>query len=436
MTDGAPVSLDAVCPLPYGGGHVERHRFASGLTALILEDHRAPLAAYHTWLGTGSSAESPGHTGVAHLLEHMMFRGTTAYPAGEFDRLLEQRGAECNAATWIDWTCYHQRFGAEHLGLVMELEADRLTNLDFDDEAFRAERDVVLNERRLVVDDDPEGQLSEMLYRLAFGGEHPYGWPTIGYEDDIRRLTRKRCLAFYQRWYSPANATVVIAGSVDTADALSKLEALYPSEASEGPPRRESFSPAEPGGEATVEIDAANDRVLVAYRAPALSDPAHVAFDVLTEILFNSDSARLNEDWVYAKSFADAVSGWTTGFRHAGVFEVDVSIARGQNPQEVVPRLTDALHALATKGPTSAELQRSKSKLLSAAVRQLLSAGSIAYGLGVYETLTGDVSGFLGQARHIEGIEAEHVVEAARRVVAEGPVAVVYGRARSASAGD
>jgi zinc protease len=161
---------------------VRCHRLENGLRVLVLVDRAAPVVAYYTWYRVGSRDEKPGKTGLSHLFEHLMFNETKNLAAGEFDRTLEENGAESNAATWLDWTMYHESLPAPKLPLAIRLEADRMANLVLREKQVSSEKEVVANERRYRVDDDVEGTASELLYKTAFT-RHPYQWPTIGWID-------------------------------------------------------------------------------------------------------------------------------------------------------------------------------------------------------------------------------------------------------------
>ena len=185
--------------------------WATGLTVLTLVDRSAPTVSYHTWFRVGSRHERPGKTGLAHLFEHLMFNETRNHPPGDFDRLMERAGAEANAATWTDWTYYYENAPRGALPLLIELEADRMGNLVLRGPQVSSEKEVVVNERKMRVDDDAEGKALELLYRSAFR-RHPYRWPTIGWMEDIRAFTVEDCREFYRKHYAPSNATIVIAG--------------------------------------------------------------------------------------------------------------------------------------------------------------------------------------------------------------------------------
>src|SRR3984957_17092287 len=205
---------------------VERFVLGNGLRVLLLEDRTAPVVCLQTWFGVGSRHERPGKTGLAHLFEHLMFGETEETAHGAFDRLLEEAGAETNAATFLDWTYYHTNPPKDALPLAMKLEAGRIARLVLREPQVSSEKEVVSNERRQRVDDDVDGSVSELLYREAFT-KHGYGWPTIGWMKDIEGFTTEDCVAFYRTYYAPNNATLVVVGDATAAHVLGLVQDHY-----------------------------------------------------------------------------------------------------------------------------------------------------------------------------------------------------------------
>ena len=183
-----------VATIPFGDRlHLERYALDNGLDLLVLRDPSAAIVSYHSWFRVGSRDETPGKTGQAHLLEHMMFIATESFPEGEFDRRVERAGGESNAATWVDWTYYYENLPSSELPLAIRLESERMHRLVLSGPRVASEKDVVLSERRDRVEDDVDGAVSEALHAAAFGRAHPYGWPTIGWKRDIRAFSARDC---------------------------------------------------------------------------------------------------------------------------------------------------------------------------------------------------------------------------------------------------
>src|SRR5689334_3401000 len=198
----------------------------NGLRVLLLEDHRSPIVTVQTWYRVGSRNEARGATGIAHFLEHLMFRGTAAHGPGVFARTVERNGGQDNAFTSQDVTSYYVDIAADRLDLVLELEADRMRNLVLDPKIIASEREVVIEERRTRTEDDPGGALGEEVSATAFRA-HPYGQPIIGWMIDIRRITPDEIRAFYRTYYAPNNALLVVAGDFKAQAELAKIRAVY-----------------------------------------------------------------------------------------------------------------------------------------------------------------------------------------------------------------
>src|SRR3954470_22170091 len=199
---------------------------ANGMQVVVIPDHRTPVVTQMIWYKVGSADETPGKSGLAHFLEHLMFKGTAAHPAGEFSQTVLRIGGNENAFTSTDYTGYFQRVPREQLAKMMEFEADRMTGLVLKDENVLPERDVVLEEFNMRVANNPEARLSEQIMAALYLN-HPYGRPVIGWRQEIEKLDREDALAFYRRFYAPNNATLVIAGDIDIGDIRPMVERAY-----------------------------------------------------------------------------------------------------------------------------------------------------------------------------------------------------------------
>ncbi|HEV3044260.1 MAG TPA: pitrilysin family protein [Roseiarcus sp.] len=211
---------------PEGGPAIVNFRLDNGLDVVVIPDHRAPVATHMVWYRNGSADDPPGKSGIAHFLEHLMFKGTAAHPQGEFSKIVAELGGQENAFTGNDYTAYFQRVAKQHLAVMMEFEADRMTGLALADDVVAPERDVVLEERRMHCDADPGAQLGEAMQAALFT-HHPYGTPIIGWAHEIEGLTRADALAYYQRFYTPQNAVLIVAGDVEADEVRRLAEATY-----------------------------------------------------------------------------------------------------------------------------------------------------------------------------------------------------------------
>jgi zinc protease len=376
---------------PFGSEAIQRWRLGNGLTVLVLVDASAPIVAYHTWFAVGSRHERPGKTGLAHLFEHLMFGETENLKAGVFDRKLEESGAETNAATWVDWTYYHELLPADRLKLAIQLEAERMQHLVLREPQVASEKEVVANERRYRVEDDVEGLANELLYKTAFE-RHPYHWPTIGWMQDIQGFTPEDCAAFYRTYYAPNNATVVVAGDVRERDALLAIRDAYGKIGSQPIPP-EDIAPEPPQvaeRSVTLHKPAVSEKLLLAYKGPAMGDADHAALTVLNEVLFGGRASRMYRALVVERELATDVRGWVSTFRDPGLYECWVT-ARGEHKApEIQPLLDGAFARARDEIVTDEELARAKARLELGSLQQLETISGKAEQIGFYETVLGD----------------------------------------------
>ncbi|MDO8746547.1 MAG: pitrilysin family protein, partial [Thermodesulfovibrionales bacterium] len=207
-----PLSLSA---------RVNEYKLDNGLKVLVIEDHQAPLATFQIWYRVGSRDEPAGKSGISHLLEHMMFKGTPKYGSKAFSKMVKKKGGVDNAFTTKDYTMYYQTLASDRIDISIELEADRMQNLILDTKEVIAERDVVMEERRMRYEDDPQNSLYEEVLAAAFKS-HPYHWPVIGWMSDISSIERDGLLSHYKAYYSPDNAVIVVSGDVQADEVIKK----------------------------------------------------------------------------------------------------------------------------------------------------------------------------------------------------------------------
>jgi zinc protease len=395
---------------------VERFVLGNGLKVLLLEDHAAPVISLQTWFAVGSRHEKKGKTGIAHLFEHLMFGETEESPHGSFDRLLEEAGAETNAATFLDWTYYHMNLPKEALGLAMKLESDRIAKLVLRDPQVTSEKEVVANERRQRVEDDVDGSVSELLYKTAFT-HHGYGWPTIGWMEDIQGFTTDDCLAFYKTYYAPNNASLVIVGDVEPAEVLRLVQKSYGHlEPAEIPV--EDVRPEPPQIEerrARVEKPTPTPKVAIGYKAPALGDFDHAPFVLLNEILFGGRSSRVHRALVREQEIASEVRGWVGSFRDPSLYDVYLSAREGHTCEELLAALDPLLAAVCEQPVTQAELDRAKARLELGTFQSLETVAGKAEQIGVYETVLGDPAALFEKLAAYRRVTLGDLLRVARR---------------------
>lgn len=289
----------------------------NGLRVVVIENHRVPVVSHMLWYKVGAADEPVGKSGIAHFLEHLMFKGTTTRAAGEFSAIVNRLGGQENAFTGQDYTGYYQNVAREHLGLMMALEADRMANLSIAEKDVAAERDVVLEERRSRVDNDPSSQLSEQVSAATYLA-YPYRVPIIGWEEEIRRLTREDALAFYEDWYAPNNAVLVVAGDVTTEQVRRLAEETYGVIPARPVPDRALVRGGEPPHRAARRIEMASPRVgqpswSRRWLAPGRNwgEATHIEpLEILAEVLGGGATSRLYRRLVVEKQIAVSAGAW------------------------------------------------------------------------------------------------------------------------------
>ncbi len=396
--------------------HVHRFRLGNGLRLLVLVDRSAPVMSYFTWFRVGSRHEKPGKTGLAHLFEHLMFNESEGLKAGEFDRKLEENGAESNAGTWLDWTYYYESLPKDRFGLAVKLESNRMAKLVLREPQIVSEKEVVANERRMRVDDDVEGTANEILYKTAFT-KHPYHWPTIGWMVDIEGFDTEDCVAFYKTYYAPNNATIVIAGDVREQDVLEKIRDAYAAIPSSVIPEEDTTP--EPAQldvrEVILKKPTASEKLLVGYHGPALGDADHPALSILNEVLFGGRASRLYQELVTKREACTELRGWVSTFRDPGLYEMYFTARPGVTRADVLARVDAELTRVRDEVVTDEELVRAKARLELGLVQSLETASGKAEQIGFNDTVLGDPAAAFRRLEAYRRVTSGEIRTAARR---------------------
>ncbi len=421
------------------GGSVQHWRLGNGLEIVLAPDAASNIIAYHTWVKVGSAHEEEGRTGLAHLLEHLMFKASKNFRAGAFDRELERLGASPNAATWLDWTMYHETVPAEGLERVVALESDRLTGLKLSEAAFRSELQVVRAERREVVDTDPEGRLEEAFAEAVFGTGVGYGHATVGRASDLEALTLQDVLGFYRRYYAPATTVLVLAGAVDPGRDLPRLCRAYgplqgdPTEkaAAAAVRARPAAAPLASDRKLEVRLDAGADRLFVGWRALPGDHIDQPLLVLWSECVGNATAARLERALVDDARLAVEVDVAVPALARGGVLELRVGLRPGVRAEVALQRLDRELEALRGKQPlTDADIDAARNRLRASRLQGLVTADGRAEALGHDAAAFGEPT--VGEAwwRRLESATRDDVERVGHGVLA-GPRVVLVGRART-----
>ena len=372
----------------------EKYKLANGLTVILHEDHALPLVAVNILYKVGSRFEEPKRSGFAHLFEHLMFMGTDRVPTKMFDAWMEQEGGANNAWTSEDRTDYYDVGPARTLPLLLWLEADRMSALDdtMTQQKLDAQRDVVRNERRQTSENTPYGKAELRLPELLYAPDHPYHHPVIGSHEDLEAATVDDVKAFFRRWYSPSNASLVIAGDFDKTKVKPLVEAFFGW-------MQKGQIPAAPAASApkldravreTLEDNVQLPKVIMAWHSPAHFAKGDAELDLLSSVLERGKVSRLYKALVYDKKLAQEVSAGQQSSDLSGVFRVEAIARPGVTLEKLEAAIDAELVKLAKTPVTEAELSRAKNQFETAFVNRLQSVHERATTLNLYEGSVGD----------------------------------------------
>ncbi len=401
---------------------VSHFTLKNGLDVVVIPDRRTPVVTHMMWYRVGAADEEPGKSGLAHFLEHLMFKGTAKNPGGRFSQVVGTIGGQENAFTSSDYTGYFQRVARDKLKEMMEFEADRMTGLVLTDDVVKPELNVILEEQNQRVANSPAAKLGEEV-AAALYLNHPYGRPVIGWRHEIKKLTRDDALAFYRKYYTPNNAILVIAGDV-TVDEVRKLtEDTYGKVArvSELPPRAR---PKEPEQRAVRVVTLSDPRVAQpslqrSYLVPSATTakPGEAeALEVLSHILGSGTNSRLYRSLVVDKQVAVSAGAWYQG---SALDDTRFGVSGTPRPTVTLPQLGEAVDAviaeLANNGVTADELERAKSRLVAAAIYAQDNQATLARWFGGGMTTGATVEKIRTWPDRIKTVTADQVRDAARQ---------------------
>jgi zinc protease len=386
---------------------------ANGLKVLIVEEPKAPVVTVQVWYKVGSRNEQAGKTGLSHMLEHMMFKGTTKVSGKEFDSLVSRNGGDDNAETQRDVSGYYEDFSADRVELGLELEADRMASLLIDEKDFLSERQVVAEERRMRIEDQPSNVLGEVMRAVAFVA-HPYGRPTIGWPSDIQGWIREDMVRYYRLYYAPNNATLVVAGDVKKDAILPKIQALYGGIPRQpDPPKVITQEPPQMGERRVyVRREAELPLLYMVHHVPNLTHTDSFALQVLAYVLGGGESARFHQKVVYEKQLASyAGADYNPVYTDPFLFGFSAGPLPGKTAEEVEQVLQAEVERLQREPVTDRELQKAKNQIESEFVFSMDSVHKLANLLGRYETVASWklLDGFLDGVRKVTAADVQRV---------------------------
>ena len=434
-----PPAKAAAAPAGSSALAAKRFELPNGLRVFVLEDHAKPTLAVVTWFRVGSKDELSKRTGFAHLFEHLMFKGSAHIPDGKMDVLLEEAGGWSNAFTSSDMTVYQNVAASSFLEQALWIDADRLAGLleTFDLPKLDNQREVVLNERRQTYENQPYGEAPLKIQELLWPKGHGYHWSTIGYPEDLRAAAIPDVKAFFENYYVPSNATMVIAGDV-SAKEVEALVTKYFGWLPKAPaPQRPSYAiPAaltkEVRGDLTDDVEL--PRVYLAWRGPLVYSKEEPSLDLAADVLGGGKSSRLYKTLVYDKRLAQDVEAGFDGEQLGGTFSVVATAKPGVKPEVLEAAMEAEVAKLAATPPTAEELERVKNSRESGFLSKLESQVQRAIQLAQYDVQAGDADYFAKDLARYQAVTSAEIAAAAKTWLGAGHVTVTVRPAPKAAA--
>jgi zinc protease len=392
----------AVFPAVLYSADFQEYTLRNGLKVIIMEEHKAPVATFQVWYRIGSRDEPSGKSGISHLLEHMMFKGTSRYGPSVFSKIVQKNGGTNNAYTTKDHTVYFELFASDRITLAIDLEADRMQNLLLDHQEVLSERNVVMEERRLRYEDDPQNALFEEVVATAFK-VHAYQRPVIGWMSDLQSVDRDDLVSHYRTYYSPRNAVIIVVGDVNEKEIIEKIRNTFEHIPSDQPVKKIPYVEPEQRGERRVFLkkEAELPVIITAYHAPCFPHQDSFPLDVLSLILSGGKSSRLYQSLVYEQKVALSASADYSGLnRDPYLFFFSASASPGTPISDLEGAMNREIKTLIQSPPSEQEIQKAKNQIESAFVMGQDSIYVQAMKLGMFEMLGG--SGLIDQ--YLEGI--------------------------------
>ncbi len=423
------VAVPSIAPAQESGGDTAVSNFTleNGLEVVVIPDHRAPVATHMLWYKVGSADEEPGKSGIAHFFEHLMFKGTSTYPSGEFSAAIAAVGGSENAFTSYDYTAYYQQIAPTELQDMMRFEADRMRNLVLSEENIETERQVVLEERRQRTDNVPSSILSEELNATLYQN-HPYGIPVIGWQQEIEGLTHDDLKSFYDRYYTPNNAVLVVAGDVNADQVRAMAEETY-GKVARGPDLPPRARPMEPDQKTTRDVTLRDPRVTVPnmsinWYVPSARRAEKGEFEalaILSEVLGEGLRSRLYQDLVVKQGIASSAGSYLQGASYDYSALVIYGEPRGEADLETVEAaLVAQIEKIKSEGITQKELDTARTKILRDQIFMRDSQVRSANLFGAVLATGGTVEDITGLPERLDAVTVEAVQAVAKRYLDMG----------------
>lgn len=395
---------------------VVKYSLENGMTVLLHEDHSVPMVTHHMWYKVGSRNERPGITGISHMLEHMLFKGAKKYSGKDFDRILHENGVRNNAFTSYDYTGYYFNLPSGKLELIMDIESDRMAHLKLQEKDLVTEREVVAEERRFRVDNNPAGLVHEVSFGTVFK-VHPYRWPVIGYMKDVQNYKLQDLKDYFKVNYAPNNAVLVIAGDIDINATKKLIQKYYgPLKPQEVPELNVPQEPAQKGQRSsTVRKNIQSPILSVAYKTVPAGHEDMYALDLLSNILGSGPSSRLFQRLVYRNQLATSASSYSYTPMDPGVFVVSVDLKPDADVEMAKKLVYSSLYKLRSGDISKDELVKAKNQVMKNYVDELLTLSDKARALATNEIMFGDYKRLFNDLQQYQKVTVEDLKAVAEK---------------------
>ncbi|WP_068081039.1 M16 family metallopeptidase [Polycladidibacter stylochi] len=428
-TNNQFVSIEKLAKTRLGGDQVKSGHLANGMQVVVIPDHRAPVVTHMVWYHVGAADEAAGKSGIAHFLEHLMFKGTKNAPEGEFSQKVADIGGQENAFTSQDYTAYYQQVASQYLPMVMKYEADRMANLVLTKKQVDPEREVVLEERALRTDKNPAARLSESFDQMLYVN-HPYGTPVIGWENEIKQLSLNDAISFYNKYYTPNNATLVVAGDVTFDKVMELANKTYGKLERRAEPGKRQRPQVQylPGVREVILHDkqVGQTKYKAGWLVPSMSEfglQKAAAADLLSDILGGGATSRLYQELAVKHPITTSIGSYYRATNlDAGEFVIYASLKDDTQKAQVEQETNRILAEIAKNGVTEAELERNKRLKLAATIYAQDNQRNLAQLFGASLSTGATVEQIQSYPQRIATVSTKDIQDVAKQLFAKQPV--------------
>lgn len=395
---------------------VEKFQLDNGLTVLLYEDHSSPMISYQTLFKVGSKDEEINYTGIAHLFEHMMFKGTKKFSGKDFETLLKKNGIQNNAYTTRDYTLYYEILPSSKLELVMDIESDRMQGLILNDEMLKKEREVVKEERRYRVDNNVRGLMNEVNYSTIFK-KHNYRWPIIGWMKDLNNITTEKCKEFYNKYYAPNNAILIIGGDFDSSQVRKMVKQYYSSIPSSKIQRQEQVQELAQSAQRNIIVSkkVQSDLVFVSFKVSEAGTEDSYALDIAKYILGGTQASRLFKRLQYNEQSVSSVGAYNSTMKDHGIFTVYAQAKPDVSSEGIKKSLFAEIYKLRKYEVSERELVMAKNQMLSSYLASLKTIHGKTSSIAINEYYYNDWSYLMKDMEKYTAVTAKQIKDAAEK---------------------